>query len=367
MRTGMRRAFLVVAAGATLTFNAAAAQDQLEPLPDHGRGYAGRPAPQKAGDHQPDCVFGQPACCNWCCAPRSYVQADVLWLAREGDEKVLAQIDVSPAVPGVQPGQAVLRSDDFDFDFAPGMRLTVGHWLDSCRAVEFTYLGLHDWDESARSIQTQNPPDPIDGEINGDINVLNLAGFFDFRDSVQVFGDYRSRLHSFELNMRRRVGPNASVLTGLRYINIDEDFHLVSIDRLNPTTRSDIGFYNVETDNHMVGPQIGGEVFQPVSDRFSVGAFGKAGLLLNFAESSREVTHDGKIVVDNNEHEVELASVVELGLIGRYALSPTCALRAGYQVVYIGGVALAVDQAPEGFETDAVWYHGPSAGFEYLW
>jgi hypothetical protein len=378
MKIEIRRTLLVAAVGAALTVSSttlARAQYRLaaddgttyfDPEPDAAPAPEPEAAPLQPGHSDPAYVFGQcghAACCQY---PEWYLQADVLWLKRKMDEKVIAHIDTSPE-SGFRIHRAVLKADDFDHDFEPGVRVTVGHWLDSCRAVEFTYFGLHDWDSSASSPVAANAPDPTTGEIDGDVHVLNLAGSRDFRDSVQVSGDYSSRLHNFELNMRRRVGHNATVLTGFRYINIDEEFDLVSIDQI-PTNPDDIGRYSVDTDNHMFGLQVGADYFRPVGGRLSWGVYGKAGLLLNFAESNRNLVIDaGALEIDNDEDEVELASVVEAGLMARYRLGDRCALRAGSQVVSIGGVALAIDQAPEGFETDAVWYHGPSAGFEYAW
>lgn len=378
MKIEIRRTLLVAAVGAALTLSSTTlvrAQYQLasddgttyfDPEPDAAPAPEPEAAPLQPGHSDPAYVFGQcghAACCQY---PEWYLQADVLWLKREMDDKVIAHIDTSPEA-GFGIHQSVLTADDFGHDFEPGVRITVGHWLDRCSAVEFTYFGLYDWDSSASSPVAANAPDATTGVSDGDVHVLSLAGNRDFRDSIQVFGDYSSRLHNFELNRRRRVSHHATVLTGVRYIYIDEEFSLTSIDQL-PTQADDIGFWNVDTRNHMVGLQIGGDYFRPVSDRLSWGVYGKAGLLLNFAETDRNLNVDaGTIVIDNDEDEVELASVVEAGLMARYRLGDRCALRAGYQVVYIGGVALAIDQAPEGFETDAVWYHGPSAGFEYVW
>jgi hypothetical protein len=69
------------------------------------------------------------------------------------------------------------------------------------------------------------------------------------------------------------------------------------------------------------------------------------------------------------------ALIGELGVMGACYLTEHLALRGGYRLLWIDGAALATDQlAVSNFLThtgiDAAgdaFYHGPSAGLEYVW
>ncbi len=111
--------------------------------------------------------------------------------------------------------------------------------------------------------------------------------------------------------------------------------------------------------------------------RLRINGFAKIGIFHNTADQNSNLNDPANLgelsVVANGSHT---AFLCELGLIGSYHLSQHVALRGGYQVMWIEGVALATRQIPvtnliAGTADIAIsgglFYHGATAGFEITW
>jgi hypothetical protein len=79
---------------------------------------------------------------------------------------------------------------------------------------------------------------------------------------------------------------------------------------------------------------------------------------------------------DASASDQRLSSVLEASLSGFYQITPRVRLRAGYQVLVVGGLALAPTQLNFGDDPDAdahvklqgsTVFHGPSCGLEASW
>ena len=158
---------------------------------------------------------------------------------------------------------------------------------------------------------------------------------------------------------------------GLRYINLEEVFAFTSVD-----VADRVGFYDVDTENHLFGVQAGYEIIKPCAKRCSIGAKTKLGGFLNFAEGHSVVVNDGFLELDNCDDEIGFALLGEFGVFTSYRVSPRFVLRAGYDLWYLWGVALATNQVDStitsGTGTDldndgSLVVHGISAGAEFSW
>jgi hypothetical protein len=331
------------------------------------------------------------ACCSPC--PTFYGYAEALFLERtncSSDQPVIVRAD--DLVP-------VLSTSDFGFGYDPAVRVLLGHRLCNGWALEGSYLGLFDARASASAAS-------LDQETNltfpGGLGFSNVFG-----DINSVSTDYSSALHSGEVNLVCCCGcctagsPCATDCTsqsgcsggcprcqtfewfvGLRYLNLAERFHIYGArDQTETggdgTTGVESGVYDIRTSNNLIGPQVGARV-RRWGARWGWEATGKAGVLGNAA-------HQEQYVMDYNNFPIrplasadegQVAFLGELGLTGIYRLNETWNLRAGYNLLYLAGVALAPDQLdfsgdiPSGGQLHSnggVLLHGVSFGIEARW
>lgn len=298
-------------------------------------------------------------CEQECCCSCWYMQGEVLFMDRMMSDSVVSFFD-SSATGNFTPGSRALSANDFSFNQEPGMRVTLGRELDLWNSVELTYMGLQFWKSSAQTAQ-----DP-----NQDINLVPLAGFSRFSDAYQQFAQYTSEFHSVEANYRHYTKPSLSILGGFRFMDIGEELRVISHDSPNPAWNQ-IGHYKGTTDNYLFGLQIGASWERPVSDRLMLNVNGKAGMFLNFVENHSSISNPrsggggSEFKVYGIRQEEVLASMIEINAMANYALTDNFSMMAGYNVMVVNGVALAVEQVPDGINTGSIVYHGPSIGFEY--
>jgi hypothetical protein len=74
-----------------------------------------------------------------------------------------------------------------------------------------------------------------------------------------------------------------------------------------------------------------------------------------------------------------VAFLAELNLLGVYRFNENFSVRAGYQFLYVDGVALATENFNSGApfvggarnvainHSGAIFYHGATGGFEWMW
>ena len=342
-----------------------------------------------------DCAIGgkcdKSSCCydSGCCTVpwySCYVQAEALFWARDNS---------SFNQPLVVNGNdyPVMRARDLDFDYEPGVRVTLGIVRGPCHccyAWEFGYLGL--WDSNASSTVTgldnlYAPGDLGNGSVNGFVNADKMRA------------DYSSELNSFEANCvkccyrccwtdcgkgcgkgsgKGSCGHGAvthrrelDVLCGFRYVSFDEGLILASDNaREQVDARYDLG-----TDNDLYGLQLGAR-WRGYRNRLGLEALGKAGIYYNDA-SQRQILVDQLPsnpvqLRDAWDSSSDVAFLGELGLTLLYEVTPALTLRGGYSLLWIEGVALAPDQLDfalvGGNRIDmagGAFYHGASLGLEF--
>jgi len=290
-----------------------------------------------------DCDCGMPTCstcgrtCSW------YVEADALFLNRTRTRKIkLLEDDLDSTTPRGQR-RPLLTTDAFDFDYEWGPRLIFGCCLDCNRRIEFVYYGLHHWDAplsmtSNEAIGEGNMTFPI-----GD----NIVDDYDGADFVSM--NYASELHNFEANYIINRCGCIDPLIGFRYMNVNERFNYFTLDY--ETEPVDIDDYNtssfrIDTDNHLVGFQLGGLIDRPIMDCLCLNFGATAGLYVNFANQSTWMGDDDntEVLRDFNEEVGELAFIGDLKLGLTYQMTSCISATAGYQVMWVEGVALAPEQ-----------------------
>jgi hypothetical protein len=126
------------------------------------------------------------------------------------------------------------------------------------------------------------------------------------------------------------------------------------------------------TDNHLYGGQIGGQVdLCPFAGPLAISGIVKAGVYGNYADSQLSQTGIVNISLPRTD-DWNTAFVGELGVTAIYPLTDRLSFRGGYQLLYIDGVALATDQpifviSPQVDQESSVLYHGALVGLELAW
>ncbi|MCI0335488.1 MAG: BBP7 family outer membrane beta-barrel protein [Planctomycetes bacterium] len=269
------------------------------------------------------------------------------------------------------------------------VRATLGNFLfrdarNRDHTAEFTAFGGGDWQQDRVITSTVNFGLQVPFYIDG----FNRS----FDNSTRQTIDYGSDYKSFELNYRvkQRLGRDQLVmdangqwhraahsgferdyLAGLRFMNLGESLDWQAEDIV---VLGDDGRYQVETDNDMIGFQLGGG-FTYQAPRWSIGISCKGGIFANDAtgQTILDFTADDDDDATLFLKEDELSFIGEARLLGRFHLTPNISLRAAYEMMFLDSVALAPSQTtfiPEfAFlnTTGDPFYHGASFGFEGYW
>lgn len=309
------------------------------------------------------------------CAPRWYdVSGEVVFLDRDVSRNVTYLADGLNAVGG-----PALGTENLGFDYEANMRLTFAAQVGPAGLVEFSYLGLGNWNSFA-SVSSAN-------DLYSPFSQFGLVPALGFDESDQAsFGSlaYSSTFDSYELNLRRRwQGPtclfHGSYLAGVRHFRLEEQaIH-------NIVGRNGSLDYIIGTSNALTGFQVGGDLYVCAIPGISVGGEMKAGIYGNAADQvSTLSTTTGGITTTANEAlgNDAAAFVGEAGVNVLYRISQNVTLKGGYQCLYVSSVALAAENANFAPASTAgivgvrnptintgghVFYHGATGGVEFAW
>lgn len=354
-------------AGAALALSASGvlAADPLKPSAPQSA------QPQVVAHSQP--LHGLPANWHQCegGCPWLYGSAEALWLRRTDSRRENLTFNDVPVF--------VLDSDQGEFDHEIGGRFLLGMYLDRNTSIEALYFGLQDWRKGASVTDPGETLQPYWGQF-GVIGGLDDSAF---TDAFAHGFLYDSRLHNVELNLRHWYSPYLSTLVGFRYVYIRDKFAFFSFDDPGVIIGGPgYGLYQVNTKNHLLGLQVGADGNYPVLwDNLLVGVRGKAGLFINSAKQSSRFFNnptEGPITdAITDEDGNRLASLIEVGAYITYWVTPNIAVRGGYDLIYVAGLALGpenLDNSPLPLnartnlkDNGDIIYHGPSVGIEFRW
>jgi len=284
------------------------------------------------------------------------------------------------------PGRIALSGHDFDFAFQPGMRLLLGARLTDYAALEASYFGLFDWNEQ-RSV------------TNGDMNILGTNGnlfspFSNFGQAPQGGLDFNyfidvqveTQFNSGEINLRRRIDlpystAQASMIFGTRYLDVKDRFQYRS-QSLIPNPAGTLITDVVDTNNRMLGPQIGGALELNVAPRGWLNIETKGAMLFNEASQSTLFTRGPlagpgtSVYGTRSDQRLAFAADVQATLCWKFTRAIVG--RVGYQAVFIEGLALGsenfgqnaanvlVDPSQLVKDGNTV-FHGPFTGLTITW
>ena len=250
-----------------------------------------------------------------------------------------------------------LNASDFNFGVHTGVDVSLLRQFASDRSLEVRYFGVDYWRDT--DVVTTTPGDLF--QINSAVPIFTLAG-------SSIDATYTSSLHNLEINVRQGLDDRWTLLAGFRYAELDEGFSATLVGAAVPFR------YNTTTRNRLYGFQLGGEGRLWSHHSFSLDAVGKAGVFGNAAAQDSAIL-TGLVTLPSNGSSAHTAFIGEVGAIGSFQLTEHLALRGGYRLLWIDGVALATDQLTvsefangTGFSSSgSVFYHGAFAGSEFAY
>jgi hypothetical protein len=289
---------------------------------------------------------------NYCCCPKWYVDAGVVILHRN-------RAEADPIMRPVTIGLPIISGHDSPFGWNGDLDLTVGYRMNCCDAIEVRYFGDTGADASA-SVDFGFIPEDFTIATGGPFSLIGFAL------------DYQTDLHSIEINERHTVSDNLTFLTGFRYLEVDEDltFDLSILG-------SQFAQYAWADNNHLYGGQIGADVnLFGSGSPLKFDSIFKAGL---YGVQSDNAFTNRTILGTFNRNGAsasDVAFVGEIDLLGTYSICQNVAVRGGYELLWIDGVALASDAASQTNPGNAgavidtngqLFYHGATVALEFVW
>lgn len=221
-----------------------------------------------------------------------------------------------------------------------------------------------DWNLEFTSVG--NFVDTVRREDVATLNAPFFGGVFATPPTALV-AEYTSSLDSFEFGLRARQCPRWAPRIGIRTLQLEEGFHLLT----DVSNRS--GFFS-NTDNELFGFQFGVQalIHQWSCSRLETTI--QAGPYLNDIDVDATYTTGGQTVLVENSTNAT-AFVGDLRVHYVYQLGPRVNFRVGYQAFWIDGVALAVNQnttrnfqpAISTYDLSDVLYQGGEIGFDVSW
>ena len=157
----------------------------------------------------------------------------------------------------------------------------------------------------------------------------------------------------------------------LRYLRLREDLVYQTETETSGLT------YRLKTDNDLIGAQMGTDLFFCLTPRFKIGGEVEAGVYGNNARQRTNIECPDWVGLKERNHDTDVAFIGEAGVSALFRVTPRLTGRAGYQALFVDGVALGVDNfntaSPFTARTSFVdndgnlVMHGATVGFEWTW
>jgi hypothetical protein len=318
-----------------------------------------------------------------------YVGGESLWMDRSRNNRTIVAADVATR-------DVTYTTFAQPFDVAPGARATIGKslgrdYLDRDRFFEFVYYGGMAYEDADgwNSVGANSLFTPLDFRAPG----FNAAGAY----ATNISSDFNSWEWNYKL--RRRLGRDQLVMSpggnwtrhaergwlpalivGVRTANVNEDFSLTST-RPGVSTDQFGGRYLINTSNWLLGLNLGGELISQ-NEFYYWGLRGRAAPALSFANASQSAvgvntTTTAPQGVTNFASEAGRTGAGFLGdltLFAGWQITPNFSLQAGYDFLWVAGMATATRQFNlDQRDSNAIdvggqtFYNGVSFGFYGSW
>ena len=287
------------------------------------------------------------------------------------------------------PGVEAFNSNQFRPGPSAGPKISLTYHGQSGYGVELSYFSVLD-QSATRAIGPDAPPDWL---------VMKAPGVFwqtqDFPYQAMAWSA-ATNLYGAEANGRLDLSRRVTLLAGFRWLQLNDSLlgTLSPADLTAPTWKQTSPgdnlfqvtagstpaghyppFWATSTRNNLYGVQVGVDGKMLELGRLSLDGLIKIGLFDDAAEQSTGVSLQ-KVVHPSRATANRLAFVSEAGVSLKYRLVKGLALKAGYEALWLNGVALAPGQIQETLtlasvralgvnSRSSVLFHGATFGLEY--
>ena len=321
--------------------------------------YEAQPEPASPSDLTPPlvamnssncgCDKANCGCDDGCCDPT--------WTFRVGSVIMKrSNPNAFPIFSDAGSSATLVDAANYRFHYRGGLDIGAIRTISDDLAFDFRYFAIDSWTASQTNALTPG------GSV---LNTATPVTFVGFSSAASTYG---SNLYSTEFNLRRNHGWLQTYL-GYRYVELNEDLNF----QLTPPI-----LYHESADNRLHGLQFGANAnVWNNGSRFRLDSWIKAGVYYDL------IRHGGGLALapgvpifgQVNQRDNNTAFLGEVGLVGIYQLTDTIAIRGGYQLLWLDGVALASEQVRTtnvitGTGADIhgdVFFHGALIGVEAQW
>ncbi len=275
------------------------------------------------------------------------VRSDLMWMR-------LSKLNDAALVTNWTPGgSTLLNASGFKFDYETGPEIAIWRQINDDWNVEGRFFRIDGWYSIHNGEITAYESDvqyAIPFKVGGPNYVVDVF-------ETLTDGGYRSKLSNVEINGRRRINDFWSLLLGFRYLGLDENLDIAQgfgyFPNPNDQTKAVYAAFahNISAVNSLYGFQVGADMDLWSRGRMSIEGLFKAGIYGDHATNS---AHIGLIfarfpnvntpIAESNTSADGVAFAGEMGITGVYRFTKHLSLRAGYQLLWLEGVAQASDQ-----------------------
>jgi hypothetical protein len=237
----------------------------------------------------------------------------------------------------------LLSTQNLQFPFGGGTRLFYGSVGCDCRGWEIGYFGLYNQVASATMTEAAAGSKLyLPGALGPQLDPSGAdSATFTYRSTINNV-EANVFHHFLRWNPYREAWLEVDWLTGFRYVNVDETANLGLIC----CGGTEAPFYRVGTNNNMFGAQVGGRA-RWNWQRWAVECWGKAAILGNaqrqfqdpILSAENDLLRDGRSTTG-----VVPGMIADLNVSTIYRLTDVWGIRAGYNLIWLGGVGLAPNQ-----------------------
>lgn len=299
-----------------------------------------------------------------------YGLAEALFWGRDNQARDRTLIEV------VDTGEPLLTTRDMQFPFSAGVRAFYGARVPEEGGWEIGYFGVYG--QAADAFTEAIPPDFL--QVPPPLgDVFTTEGETATISTTSIVNSAEANLFRTWTEWRPAAGGWLTVdwLAGFRYVGVEERAGIV-VDCCVVDDEVIAVPYEVRTRNNMFGGQLGGRGRYTWTN-WAVEGWAKAGLLGNAEEQMQAALVD---YTGFRQRPALSTSGSELGFIGDlnlsviYRLTEVWGIRAGYNTVWISGLALAPDQFDFTLDDDSgtrlrgsrgMFLHGANLGLEARW
>jgi hypothetical protein len=247
-------------------------------------------------------------------------------------------------------GHSLMNASGFSFNWNGGVDVSIIRHLGDDNELEVRYFGINNWTAFQRFVTTT----PAEIPVTPPVPIVPIVLPPEPQQAPpNVTSRFDTNLYNAEVNWHHATSDTMGWLAGFRWMQVHDALGITTPDA---TVRS-------VTDNQLFGGQIGGDLkIWEEGGPLRFDTVLKAGLYGNDAS-------------DQFESHNQLAFVGEVGVNIVYQCCDHVALSAGYELLWLDGIAVASDQIPHlnfinqsGLDSGGnAFYHGAMFSVNCAW